>query len=138
MKKDISHRNDIELLVNSFYDKVKGNAAIGHIFSDVANVNWELHLPIMYNFWSGILLDDHSYSGNPMVKHIALNKKYSLTETHFQVWIQLFQQTVDELFVGVKADEAKTRAGFIAQIMLQKIKISERDTFNIIDHRQTE
>ena len=126
MKKDITNRDDIVLLVNSFYDKVKVDAMIGHIFSDVAKVNWDHHLPIMYNFWAGILLDEHSYSGNPMIKHIDLSKRYALTEKHFQAWLQMFHQTVSELFEGKKADEAKSRATNIAQIMLQKISTSEQ------------
>ncbi len=126
MKKDISNREEIVLLVNSLYDKVNIDKTIGHIFSDVANVNRELHLPLMVNFLAGILLDEHSYSGNPMIKHIELNKRYPLTEKHFQVWLQLFHQTVDELFWGIKADEVKARAAYIAQLMQHKIKTSER------------
>jgi len=83
MKKDIEKREDIILLVNSFYDKVKANTTIGHIFSEVSNVNWEHHLPVMYDFWGGILLDERSYSGNPMAKHIALSRQYPLTAEHF-------------------------------------------------------
>ncbi len=124
MKKDISNREDIVLLVNSFYDKVNIDKTIGHIFSHVAKVNWEHHLPIMVNFWTGILLDENSYSGNPMIKHIELSKRYTLTENHFQVWVQLFHRTVDEIFEGTKANEAKTRAATIAQIMQSKIKMS--------------
>ena len=40
MKKDIETRDDIELLVNSFYEKVKADPVIGHIFTDVFKVNW--------------------------------------------------------------------------------------------------
>lgn len=125
MKKEITHREDIVLLVNSFYDMVKVDTTIGHIFSDVANVNWDHHLPVMYDFWESVLLDGCSYSGNPMIKHIALNKQYHLSEEHFEVWLRLFIQTVDELFTGSKADEAKARAGQIAQLMQHKIKVSE-------------
>ncbi len=125
MKKEITHREDIVLLVNSFYDMVKVEAVIGHIFNDVANVNWDHHLPVMYDFWESVLLDGRSYSGNPMMQHITLNKRYRLSEEHFEVWLRLFNQTVDELFTGSKADEAKARAGQIAQLMQHKIKISE-------------
>ncbi len=125
MKKEITHREDIVMLVNSFYEKVKVDTVIGHIFSDVANVNWDHHLPVMVDFWERVLLDGRSYSGNPMIKHIALNKQYRLSEEHFEVWLRLFNQTVDKLFTGSKADEAKARAVQIAQLMQHKIKISE-------------
>ncbi len=50
MKKDIANRADIQLLVDTFYNKVKADETIGYLFNDVANVNWEHHLPRMYDF----------------------------------------------------------------------------------------
>ena len=40
MKKDIANRDDIILLINTFYEKVKKDQVIGYIFNDVAKVNW--------------------------------------------------------------------------------------------------
>jgi hemoglobin len=80
----------------------------------------------MYSFWSGILLDDHAYAGNPMIKHIALDKKFPLKKEHFEVWLRLFYATVDELFKGMKAEEAKSRAAIIAQITQRKISESRQ------------
>jgi len=65
MKRDIEQRSDIELLVNSFYDKVKQDIIIGYIFNDVAKVHWEHHLPVMYNFWEGVIFNKNLYDGNP-------------------------------------------------------------------------
>jgi hemoglobin len=126
MKKDIETREDIELLVNSFYDKIKTNAILGPIFNDVAQINWEEHLPKMYSFWASLLLGEHSFSGNPMMKHIELSKLTAMTEVQFSEWLLLFNQTVDELFEGSRADEAKTRAANIARLMLHKIDSVDR------------
>jgi hemoglobin len=122
MKPDISTREDIVLLVNTFYDKVKANALIGYIFNDVAKVNWQEHLPKMYSFWASMLLDEHSYSGNPMIKHIELSKITKLTKVEFSEWLRLFNETVDELFEGTTANEAKARGANIARLMLYKIQ----------------
>jgi hemoglobin len=122
MKNDITNKPDIELLVNTFYDKVKTNKIIGHIFNDVAKVDWEHHLPKMYSFWASLLLGEHSFSGNPMQKHIALSKQTTMSEVEFSEWLSLFIQTTDELFEGEKAEEAKTRAANIARLMLHKIQ----------------
>lgn len=122
MKNDITNKNDIELLVNTFYDKVKTNLIIGHIFNDIAKVDWEHHLPKMYSFWASLLLGEHSFSGNPMQKHIELSKLTKMSEVEFSEWLLLFNQTTDELFEGEKANEAKTRAGNIARLMLYKIQ----------------
>lgn len=126
MKKDISHRSDIELLVNSFYDKVKGDLTIGHIFTDVAKVDWDHHLPVMYSFWETLLLEEKTYAGNPMKTHGELNKKYPLLQHHFDGWVRLFVETVDELFAGSKAEEAKARGMHIAQLMHHKMRESEQ------------
>lgn len=125
MQHDITDRNDIVRLVNAFYDKVARDAVIGPIFTDVANVKWDHHLPVMYSFWETLLLDGKTYAGNPMRIHAALNKKHPLLEYHFDGWIRLFVETVDELFAGSKAEEAKTRGAQIAQLMLQKMRESE-------------
>jgi hemoglobin len=122
MKKDIESRQDIELLVNTFYDKVKASNVIGHIFNDVAKVNWEAHLPKMYSFWASLLLGEQSFSGNPMQKHLELSRLTAMTEAEFSAWLALFTQATDELFAGEKADEAKTRAANIARLMLHKIQ----------------
>lgn len=78
----------------------------------------------MYSFWSSILLDEHSFTGNPMQKHVELNKLTPLSQNEFDEWITLFNNTVDSLFSGEKADEAKTRAANIARLMLFKIQNS--------------
>ena len=121
MKKDLSNREDVELLVDTFYDKVKANATIGFIFNDIAKVDWKNHLPRMYSFWASILLGEHSFSGNPMDKHIQLSKIATMTDIEFSEWLNIFAQTTDELFEGEKAEEAKKRATNIARLMLHKI-----------------
>lgn len=122
MKTDIKTRKDIELLVNAFYEKVRTNSVLAYIFDDVAKIDWETHLPKMYSFWASILLGEHSFSGNPMQKHIALSKLTEMTDKEFAEWLHLFIETVDELFLGEKANEAKLRAGNIARLMLHNIQ----------------
>ena len=122
MKNDITNKGDIKLLVDTFYDKVKNNSVIVHIFNDIAKVDWEHHLPKMYSFWESLLLGEKGFTGNPMQKHIELSKLTAMTETQFSEWLLIFTQTTDELFEGIKADEAKTRAANIARLMLYKIQ----------------
>ena len=125
MKKDVKTREDIELLVNTFYDKVKVDPVIGHIFTDVFKVNWQKHLPVMYDFWENTLFFTGSYTGNPMESHRRLHNVFPLNEEHFKRWVALFLSTVDELFEGEKALLAKQRALSIATVM--KIKILQHE-----------
>ncbi len=121
MKKDIQDRNDIITLVNSFYDKVKVDDTIGYIFTDVAQVNWETHLPRMYDFWENILFSTNNFDGNPMRTHVELSQKTKMDFPHFLRWNILFETTVDELFIGEKAKEIKKRAFNISNAMLSKV-----------------
>jgi hemoglobin len=118
---DIASEDDIKKLVNGFYEKARKSLVIGHIFNDVVKVNWEHHLPVMYSFWSSILLGTDTYKGNPMTKHIELNKQVALTGSSFTEWVSLFRETVDDLFEGSVTEEAKKRAANIAAIMKYKI-----------------
>ena len=122
MKKDIENRTDIEHLVINFYEKVKTDPVIGHIFTDIAKVNWPRHLPVMFDFWENTLLYTGVYTGNPMKSHLQLHAIFPLTDTHFAQWNKLFAATVDELFLGDKAELAKQRALSIATVM--RIKLS--------------
>ncbi|MDE3237270.1 MAG: group III truncated hemoglobin [Bacteroidota bacterium] len=121
MKKDIINRNDIEKLVTEFYKKATADNVIGYIFNDVAKVNWDKHLPIMFDFWENALFFTGSYTGNPMKLHQKLHEHMTLTTAHFERWNSLFIATIDELFEGEKAELAKQRAYSISTVMQVKI-----------------
>ncbi|MBK6381592.1 MAG: group III truncated hemoglobin [Chitinophagaceae bacterium] len=121
MKYDIASRKDIQILVNEFYSKIKKAEQIGFTFSDIAMVNWEKHLPIMYDFFENMLFYTGSYTGNPMELHKHVNRLLPLTEIHFRQWNHLFSTTVDELFEGTTANLVKQRAKSIAAVMQNKI-----------------
>ena len=121
MKKDISTPTDVKLLVDSFYKKVRNDDCIGYIFNDVAHVDWDDHLPRMYKFWEFALLGTATYKGNPMMKHMALNAKESLTETHFERWIELWEATIDRFYEGEIASKAKKRGQLMKTVMLVKM-----------------
>ena len=120
MKKDLTSREDIIKLVNAFYDKVKSDPVIGYLFTDVAKINWDEHLPKMYNFWENIIFYSGNYSGSPMIVHRELHQKSTMNEAHFEHWVKLFTETVEESFLGENADEIKSRARNIASVMMYK------------------
>jgi hemoglobin len=121
-KKDIVNETDIKLLVDSFYNKVLRNPVIGFIFTEVAQLSLEKHMPVMYAFWGSILLGSQTYTGNPMAKHFELDNKTTLTAQHFAEWLLLWESTVNELFAGEKANEAIARAKNIAAVMQYQIQ----------------
>ena len=129
-KKDIGSRKDIEELIVSFYEKVKTDKLIGFIFTDIAKMNWEEHIPVIVDFWETILLDNPVYKKNAMEVHYNLNKKIALQPEHFERWLSLFNLTVDSMFEGDKALIAKTRAKAIADVM--QFKMSNVNNKNIL------
>lgn len=116
--KALDTRTDIELLVNEFYAKVRQDDFIGPIFDEVAQVDWETHLPKITNFWCDLILGEETYHGRPFPPHIPLN----LEVTHFERWLALFVETVDEHFTGLNANAIKNRALNIARNFLNNIE----------------
>jgi len=117
VKKDILNRADIEILVNTFYRKVLADKLLGFIFQDVAKVNWNLHLPVMYDFWENVIFYSGSYEGNPLHLHKHLHHITPLGRSHFDRWNKLFVSTVDGLFMGPNAELIKERALNISEII---------------------
>lgn len=118
MKKDISSVQDIKLLVDEFYGKVQKNPLIGPIFIGVIQNRWPEHLEKMYRFWQTILLDEHTYNGRPFPPHAHM----PLSQKHFEIWLGLFLQTLDEHFEGTVKEDAKMRARNMASMFLHKIE----------------
>jgi hemoglobin len=122
MRKEIEKDEDIKVLVNAFYDKVKADATIGFIFHKIIGEDWSHHLPIMYRFWGTILLNKEGYKGNVIQKHIDLDKQIKLEQEHYDRWLLLWKETVDELYEGEKAEEAKNRAGMMLNLISMKVE----------------
>jgi hemoglobin len=115
--RDIATRDDIVSLVDGFYARVREDDLLGPIFNDIARVDWAAHLPKMYDFWDSVLFGRAQFKGNPLAVHRALATRAPMTDAAFGRWIVLFHATVDDLFSGPVAFEAKQRAVRIAMTM---------------------
>lgn len=117
-KQTISSREQVIQIVDSFYAKVRKDELIGPIFVEEAKVDWDEHLPKLYNFWEDLLFGTDNYYGRPFPPHM----KFDLKIEHFERWLKLFIETIDENYTGLKADEMKSRALRIAQNFLHNIE----------------
>jgi hemoglobin len=115
---DLETEADIIQLVDAFYARVNDDALLRPIFNDVAQVDWTSHLPKMYDFWSSVLLGTSRYKGRPMAHHFPLPIKAE----HFQQWLTLFRASVDGLFSGPKAEEAKVKAQNIGAMFEHRMR----------------
>jgi hemoglobin len=112
---DIEQRSDCERLVRAFYERALADAVIGWIFTDVAKLDVEAHVPQIASFWETILLGARSYGGGAFRPHAALNARVRLRAGHFERWLWLWRATVDELFAGERAELAKAHAERVAR-----------------------
>ena len=110
---DILTEADVTLLVNSFYAKVRVDPVLGDIFNSIIKDNWPVHLKRMIDFWSTVLLYTRIYKDDPMPKHLPM----PINKEHFDRWLALFDETIEENFHGLIADNARKRAASIASIM---------------------
>lgn len=111
IKKKIESREDVSLLVNTFYSKVRKDALLGPIFNRIIT-DWETHLELLTDFWETNLLYARKYYGNPLHAHVEVDKKmdHTINELHFGIWINLWLETLNELFEGETAQIAINRA----------------------------
>ncbi|MEO9849952.1 MAG: group III truncated hemoglobin [Reichenbachiella sp.] len=122
--KDIQTREDIDQLILQFYKKIMVDPIIGYFFTEVVALDLDHHIPKIADFWETTLFHQAKYKGNPITPHLAMHEKSPMTKEHFDRWVAVFCQTVDEFFSGQKAELAKQRAQSVATVMLIKIKSS--------------
>lgn len=134
--KDITGRKDIEKLVEDFYLKALNDRKIGFIFTEVAEIDIQKHLPVISDFWEMIIFRSvnflEKYGRSPMLTHVLLNQKENLNPEHFRRWIKLFCETVDEKFTGENANLAKARAISIAEMMMTKFNEEKREGVRVV------
>ncbi len=121
MKKDIETRTDIDDLLNRFYLRAFDDETIGYIFTDIARLDLEHHLPVIGDFWETLLFGTGNYQKhgrNPLQIHAQLSLKTPLLAKHFVRWLEIFRATVDETFAGERAEIIKLRAEAIGNRML--------------------
>lgn len=117
MKKEITNIEDVKLLVNEFYNRVRHDEKLGYIFDDVIQDRWSMHLEKMYSFWQTVILGDHTYFGAPFPPHAKL----PVEKAHFDRWMELFYGTLDDYFEGESVDKAKWQAKRMAYVFQEKI-----------------
>lgn len=120
--KDLEHRKDVSKLVRAFYAKVRIDVVLGPIFNGIIT-DWEAHLELLTDFWDTQLFLKRKYYGNPIKVHNEVDEKVNHTTTpeHFGLWLNLWFQTIDELFVGDNAFIAKNRARQISSMLYMQM-----------------
>ena len=119
--KEITAPEDIKLLVEAFYGRVQTDEVLGPIFNEIAQVDWEHHLPVMVTFWESLLLKSRSYRRNALQPHLQVFQGVAFHPEQMERWLKLFDETLGDYFVGDNAEKAKSWARGIAHNLQKHI-----------------
>ena len=118
---DVKTREDLHLIMRSFYVKLLNDPEINFIFTHVAKIDLEPHLLDLVDFWEQMLFNKGDYKKNVLQIHLDINSKLNFTQQHFTIWLKYFNLSIDENFSGLNAENMKTRALSIATVMQIKM-----------------
>lgn len=116
-KPDLDSAGNIKLFVDSFYEKVLADDLLAHIFTDVAEIDVNVHIPIIRSYWEKLLLNDDTYTRHTMNIHRNAHAKFPFSEPEFDRWLSLFKQTANDSYQGPNTDRAVQVASSIAHNM---------------------
>ncbi|MBD1259710.1 group III truncated hemoglobin [Maribacter polysiphoniae] len=121
-KTDITNRDDVSLLVNTFYKKIRKDDILGPIFNNIIS-DWDAHLELLTDFWETQLFLKRKYYGNPVTAHQEVDDKtnHTISSEHFGFWLNLWFETLDELFEGEVAWIAKNRAQKMSTMLFMQM-----------------
>lgn len=119
---DLRNREDIIRLVDRFYQRIRSDEKLDPVFDQIAHVDWDSHLPKMYDFWDTVMFRSGTFRGNPIAAHAKLVPLTDMSMATFDYWLGLFRETVAELFEGEKAGHIVRCAEDMANVLYSKIK----------------
>lgn len=133
--RDLADRADVAELVTGFYRAAFADPLLGPIFTEVAMLDLERHLPIMCDFWETVLFRADRYHRNALQLHFVLHARHPLTSEHFDRWLELWNQALDGRFGGPVAEHARVQADRIAASMLRRLAERSGSAFETITRR---
>lgn len=114
---DLDTPANIERFVSLFYDRLLNDTVLEPMFTQVAQIDLQQHLPTISLYWQKMLLGDERYNNNTMAKHRVINQKHAFQAVHFERWLEHFIATNNAHFKGPFSDRAKTIAANVIKNM---------------------
>ncbi|HEU5007953.1 MAG TPA: group III truncated hemoglobin [Jatrophihabitantaceae bacterium] len=121
VRRDLADRDDLVELLTAFYGKAFRDPLLGPVFVDIARMDLAKHLPFICDFWETVVFKAGKYRRNAFTPHQQLHLRAGLTTAHFARWLLLWCETVDEGYVGPRAESAKLQASRMAASMSRRI-----------------
>jgi hemoglobin len=105
---------DIEHMVRLFYQRGLADPVLGPIFRAAIH-DFATHIPIVCDFWSGVILGTHRYTRNAFAPHARLD----FEPEAFDRWLSVFEGAAREALAPARAE----RAIGVARHMAQSFKV---------------
>lgn len=118
---DLDNRSAIHDLVVEFYREIIFDEVLDPMFSEVAEVDWNEHIPRLVDYWCRILLRTDDYSGPIMAAHRELHALEAVRLEHCDRWYALWVRSVDSSHRGPVAEHAKSHAASVMAGMARHI-----------------
>lgn len=111
----------IESMVHRFYGRIRADPMLGPIFESRID-DWPYHLDRMVAFWRAVLRSEPTFAiserGAPPVLHRQIG---GLDAAHFERWLTMFGDVVDEIYGREDAIDVMTAARRIAAAFARHI-----------------
>lgn len=120
-RREILGRPDIEQLTRTFYNRALSDEILFKYFVELRFGELDDHLPKITDYWDTKLFHSGRYREDSLQVHLRLNALHRLQASDFQRWIELWQVTIDELFVGRTATTAKFIGAQMCCILYSRI-----------------
>ena len=124
MQTDILDKDSINKLVVTFYTRVLKNEKLApffieHLGEDLNSHKWDGHMQLLTQFWTTVMTGSDDYNGFPFPPHAHMG----LDKEAFENWIEVFFETVDELFIEEIANRFKEKSSIIASNFMRNLGI---------------
>ena len=132
LTRDLADRADIHALLSEFYGRVLVDDLLAEPFTEVRAKGLDSHLPVMCDFWETMLLRARLYQRSALEVHRVVHHNHRLDDRHFIRWLTLWLDTVDAMYSGPIAEQAKTQGRRIAWAMHRRLTggdVPELDVF---------
>ena len=119
------NQTNINKLVRIFYSKVLKDEILSPFFIEklgnkIDSEVWQKHIVLISDFWLTVSTGKGTYNGSPFAPHMQIN---GLKKESFEMWLKLFFETLDEIFIEEIANSFKSRSSIIASNFMRNLAI---------------
>lgn len=118
---DLDRRAAVHDLVVRFYREIVFDDLLGPVFDEVAEVDWAVHIPVLVDYWSRVLLGEQDYRGSLLAAHRHVHEIEPFRLDHVDRWYALWVRSIDEGWRGPNADRAKRHAARVAASLARQL-----------------